>query len=56
MFQTGTFDGVAAYLETFFLRHITCTDRAREIPKHISVQGQVNENNTHNYNFYDICT
>ena len=96
MFQTDTFDGIAAYLETLFLCHwsavgssialtrhlfnqllhttlstisafpttdhcncvdvskcyLACTDRARDVPKHISVQGRFNENNPHNYNFY----
>ena len=32
--------------------YIACTDRARDVPKHISVQGRFNENNPHNYNFY----
>ena len=32
--------------------YLACTDRARDVPKHISVQGRFNENNPHNYNFY----
>ena len=31
---------------------LACTDRAREVPKHISVQGRFSENNPRNYNFY----